>query len=58
MVKYHDEKDLQRKICGILNKGGYDFKKERDSFFCDIVDYNIEAYGEIKIDGKFAPQQL
>jgi hypothetical protein len=58
MVKHDDEKDLQRKICGILNKGGYNFQKGNDAFFCDIVDYNIKAFGEIKTNGKFAPQQI
>jgi len=58
MVKHEDEKDLQRKICDLLNKGGYNFQKEKDAFFCDIVDYNIKAFGEIKTNGKFAPQQI
>ena len=58
MIKFEDEKDLQRNICSILNKHGYNFKKEKDGFFCDIVDYTIKAFGEIKTNGKFAPHQL
>jgi hypothetical protein len=58
MIRYDDEKDLQRRICKILNKGGYNFVKEKDSFFCDIVDYNVKVFGEIKTRGEFAPHQL
>ncbi|MFA5731618.1 MAG: hypothetical protein WC934_06405 [Acidithiobacillus sp.] len=58
MISFEDEKNLQRKICNKLNKFGYHFEKEIDSYFCDIVDKMIKAYCEVKTNGEFAPHQL
>ena len=58
MIKFDDEKNLQRKICTQLNKHGYHFEKEIDSYFCDVVDKLTKTYCEVKTHGKFAPQQL
>jgi len=58
MIGFEDEKDLQRKISIILNKHGYHFNKEVDSYFCDVVDKMMKVYCEVKTHGKFAPQQL
>lgn len=58
IIQYKDELDLQRKICKILNKSGYNFEKGNNNYFCDIFDNLIKVYCEVKTDGKFAPQQL
>jgi len=57
-IEYTDEIDLQKKICEILNKSGYKFEKGPNNYFCDIYDLTIRAYGEVKLNGSFAPQQL
>ena len=58
MITFNDEKELQRKICTILNKFGYNFQKEKDTYFCDIVERTHHLFCEVKPDGEFAPQQI
>jgi len=58
MVKYEDEKDLQRKICVILNKVATTSSRKRTGSFATSSTTNIHAYGEVKTNGKFAPHQI
>lgn len=57
MIDFEDEPDLQRKISGVLNERGFNFKKTESNAFCDLIDdvNNIDV--EVKPE-TFAPAQL
>jgi len=55
MIRYEDEKDLQRKIAVWLNKQGFSFDVVAQNF--DLIDTVAKVYIEVKPD-HFSPAQI
>ena len=59
MLKFHDERDLQRKIARKLSsKGPWQFQVMPANYWCDIADRFHNIYIEVKVKGRFAAAQL
>lgn len=58
MLKFNDERDLQRQLAKKLTQGDFSFRVASSNFFCDVLDPFLNIFIEVKVKGKFAAAQL